>query len=58
MGGVHRPVGTVRHAGCNTCFNNPRLEPPVSHIMHQTFVMTDLRKRVLMLALLCFVALC
>jgi hypothetical protein len=30
----------------------------MSHIMQQTFVMTDLRKRVLMLALLCFVALC
>jgi hypothetical protein len=52
-----KPVGTLRHAGC-FLFRDNRRQETTMRIMQQTFQMTDLRKRLVLLTLLSFVALC
>ena len=50
-------VGTDRHAGCLESADNRRKDSTM-RLMQQTFLMTDLRKRLALLTLLSFVALC
>lgn len=56
-GGAGWPAGTVRHAGCFLNGDNPRKDSTM-RLMQQTFLMTDIRKRVALLSLLSFLALC
>ena len=63
--GSQARVGTLRHAGCflyggrvgDRSGDNFRKDSTM-RLMQQTFQMTDLRKRLFMLTLLSFVALC
>jgi hypothetical protein len=51
--------GTVRHAGCFKWGDGDNFrKEPTMRLMQQTFLMTDIRKRVALLTLLSFVALC
>jgi hypothetical protein len=51
-------VGTVRHAGCCRLGADNFRKDSTMRLMQQTFLMTDLRKRLVLLSLLSFVALC
>ena len=57
--GSQAGFGTRRHGGCFMSGDNFRKDSTMTmRLMQQTFLMTDVRKRVALLTLLSFVALC